>query len=68
MSVTYMLNFLDKGVLSNASVFGLITDLVSIVHTKVEDQLTNHAETFWFAVQLGWFNPLPWVSAVGAVE
>lgn len=29
MSITYMINFLDKGVLSNASVFGLIPDLVS---------------------------------------
>lgn len=51
---TYTLNFLDKGILSNASVFGLKDDTVSVFVVKAFKSDTNATTASrWSTVQLG---------------
>lgn len=51
---TYTLNFLDKGILSNASVFGLKDDTVSVFALKTFKYNTDViSASGWSTVQLG---------------
>lgn len=55
MFITYTLNFMDKTILSSASVFGLEDDTVRLSRDKLSAGLTSILGTSGPAVQLGLF-------------
>lgn len=64
--VTYLLNFMDKTILSSASVFGLIEDTVSTFSSCILGMTNTYPPAFGRpAVQLGIQHLLLWILLLG---